>query len=249
MKSIFRKAIVAIFGAMMVCGFANAQGDVTIILEAHDVWKDGSGYQLLLDKDHNTYGTVIPATGNFTENCNVPTDLFKEFEYKVPTDADPSCTPKHMVMDGEVTIKMPAGTYDYVVAAPQAGEKIWIAGNGGTGKSRADDFVFEAGKTYRFLMKRFGSGDGVEFTVTNSGGTGVEEVKTAPAAVLSVYPNPASEILYITADKPTHSIRVYNVYGQEVAQATDANSINVANLPAGVYIVNADGKIARVIKE
>ena len=248
MKSIFRKAIVAIFGAMMVCGFANAQGDVTIILEAHDVWKDGSGYQLLLDKDHNTYGTVIPATGNFTENCNVPTDLFKEFEYKVPTDADPSCTPKHMVMDGEVTIKMPAGTYDYVVAAPQAGEKIWIAGNGGTGKGRADDFVFEAGKTYRFLMKMFGTNDGVELTVTGGGGTGVEEVKTAPA-LLSVYPNPASDVLYITADKPAHSIRVYNVYGQEVAQATDANSINVANLPAGVYIVNADGKIARVIKE
>ena len=247
MKSIFRKAIVAIFGAMMVCGFANAQGDVTIILEAHDVWKDGSGYQLLLDKDHNTYGTVIPATGNFTENCNVPADLFKEFEYKVPADADPSCTPKHMVMDGEVTIKMPAGTYDYVIAAPQKGVRIWIVGDKGPDKSRADDFVFEAGKTYRFLMKRFGSGDGVEFTVTG-GGTGVEEVKTAPA-VLSVYPNPASDVLYITADKPAHSIRVYNVYGQEVAQATDANSINVANLPAGVYIVNADGKIARVIKE
>ena len=248
MKSIFRKAIVAIFGAMMVCGFANAQGDVTIILEAHDVWKDGSGYQLLLDKDHNTYGTVIPEKQPLTQDCNVPADLFKEFEYKVPTDADPSCTPKHMVMDGEVSIKIPAGTYDYAVAAPQAGKKIWIAGNGGTGKGRADDFVFEAGKTYRFLMKRFGNYDGVELTVTNSGGTGVEEVKTAPT-VLSVYPNPASDVLYITADKPAHSIRVYNVYGQEVAQATDANSINVANLPAGVYIVNADGKIARVIKE
>ena len=145
------------------------------------------------------------------------------------------------------TIKIPAGTYDYVIAAPQANAKIWIAGNGGTGKGRADDFVFEAGKTYRFLMKMFGSNDGVELTVTG-GGTGVEEVKTAPA-VLSVYPNPASDVLYITADKPAHSIRVYNVYGQEVAQATDANSINVANLPAGVYIVNADGKIARVIKE
>jgi gingipain R1 len=247
MKSIFGKAIVAIFGAMMVCGFANAQGDVTVILEAHNVWGDGSGYQLLLDKDHNTYGTVIPEKQPLTQDCNVPADLFKEFEYKVPTDADPSCTPKHMVMDGEVTIKMPAGTYDYVIAAPQAGKKIWIAGNGGTGKGRADDFVFEAGKTYRFLMKMFGTNDGVELTVTG-GGTGVEEVKTAPA-VLSVYPNPASDVLYITADKPAHSIRVYNVYGQEVAQATDANSINVANLPAGVYIVNADGKIARVIKE
>ena len=63
MKSIFRKAIVAIFGAMMVCGFANAQGDVTVILEAHDVWKDGSGYQLLLDKDHNTFGIAFPASG------------------------------------------------------------------------------------------------------------------------------------------------------------------------------------------
>ena len=247
MKSIFRKAIVAIFGAMMVCGFANAQGDVTVILEAHNVWGDGSGYQLLLDKDHNTYGTVIPEKQPLTQDCNVPADLFKEFEYKVPTDADPSCTPKHMVMDGEVTIKIPAGTYDYVIAAPQANAKIWIAGNGGTGKGRADDFVFEAGKTYRFLMKMFGTNDGVELTVTG-GGTGVEEVKTAPA-VLSVYPNPASDVLYITADKPAHSIRVYNVYGQEVAQATDANSINVANLPAGVYIVNADGKIARVIKE
>ena len=248
MKSIFGKAIVAIFGAMMVCGFANAQGDVTIILEAHDVWKDGSGYQLLLDKDHNTYGTVFPKSGYWTKDCNVPADLFKEFEYKVPADADPSCTPKHMVVDGEVTIKMPAGTYDYVIAAPEKGKRIWIVGDKGPDKSRADDFVFEAGKTYRFLVKAFGGYDGVVLTVTG-GGTGVEEVKTAPAAVLSVYPNPASDVLYITADKPAHSIRVYNVYGQEVAQATDANSINVANLPAGVYIVNADGKIARVIKE
>ena len=87
------------------------------------------------------------------------------------------------------------------------------------------------------------------FTGTHQcGGTGVEEVKDTPA-VLSVYPNPVSDILYITADKPTHSIRVYNAYGQEVAQATDADSINVKNLPAGVYIVNADGKIARIIKE
>ena len=87
------------------------------------------------------------------------------------------------------------------------------------------------------------------FTGTHQcGGTGVEEVKDTPA-VLSVYPNPVSDILYITTDKPARSIRVYNVYGQEVAQATDANSINVANLPAGVYIVNADGKIAKVIKE
>lgn len=246
MKKNLRKAIVAICGAVMVCGFANAQGDVTIILEAHDVWKDGSGYQMLLDKNHNTFGTIIPEQGPFTNDCNVPSDLFKEFEYKIPADADPSCTPTHMVVDGEVSIKIPAGTYDYVIAAPEKGKRIWIVNDKGTGKSRADDFVFEAGKTYRFLVKMFGGNDGVDLTVT--GGTGIAEVKSTSVA-LSVYPNPVSDILYLTSDKPANSIRIYDIHGQEVIHVTDANSINVAGLPAGVYIVNADGKMARVVKE
>ena len=42
---------------------AQAQGTARIILEAHDVWKDGSGYQLLLDADHNLYGDKIPVGG------------------------------------------------------------------------------------------------------------------------------------------------------------------------------------------
>ena len=47
MKKLFSLALVLF--AMLFA--ANAQ--VTVILEAHDVWGDGSGYQLLLDADHN----------------------------------------------------------------------------------------------------------------------------------------------------------------------------------------------------
>ena len=109
-----------------------------------------------------------------------------------------------MVMDGKVSIKIPAGTYDYAVAAPQAGKKIWIAGNGGTGKGRADDFVFEAGKTYRFLMKRFGNYDGVELTVTN--------LKVSPARLWISCSMPAISRLRSIANQYLREVHFYNDY-------------------------------------
>ena len=87
------------------------------------------------------------------------------------------------------------------------------------------------------------------FTGTHQcgGGTGIDEAKDLPS--LAVYPNPVKDVLNIATDKPVHSIRIYNVYGTEVAHATDTNSIDVSHLPAGVYMVRADGKVARIIKE
>ena len=87
------------------------------------------------------------------------------------------------------------------------------------------------------------------FTGTHQcgGGTGIDEAKYLPS--LAVYPNPVKDVLNIATDKPVHSIHIYNVYGTEVAHATDATSIDVSHLPAGVYMVRADGKVARIIKE
>ena len=87
------------------------------------------------------------------------------------------------------------------------------------------------------------------FTGTHQcgGGTGIDETKGLPS--LAVYPNPVKDVLNIATDKPVHSIRIYNVYGTEVAQAADTKRINVSHLPAGVYMVRADGKVTRIIKE
>ncbi len=87
------------------------------------------------------------------------------------------------------------------------------------------------------------------FTGTHQcgGGTGIDEAKDLPS--LAVYPNPVKDVLNIATDKPIHSIRIYNVYGTEVARATDTNSIDLSHLPSGVYMVRADGKVARIIKE
>ena len=63
---------------------------------------------------------------------------------------------------------------------------------------------------------------------------------------LTLYPNPVSDVLYLSATART--IRIYNVYGIEVAHATDTDRIDVAHLPAGIYTVKADGTVAKMVK-
>ena len=163
-------AIAALFITMLALPTtAQAQGKARIILEAHNVWGDGSGYQMLLDADHNLYGDKIPEKGALWDNANPPADLYNSFEYKIPGNADPSTTPQYMVVDGEGYVDIPAGVYDFCIAAPEADKKIWIASDK-DGPTRADDYRFEAGKTYRFTMYApDGGGDAAKLTITQTG--------------------------------------------------------------------------------
>ena len=74
--------------------------------------------------------------------------------------------------------------------------------------------------------------------------TALDEAATEP---LAIYPNPMAEVLYLSATART--IRIYNMYGIEVAHATDTDKVEVSHLPAGVYTVRADGKKAKVVKK
>ncbi|WP_373763817.1 DUF2436 domain-containing protein, partial [Porphyromonas loveana] len=145
-------------------------GMARIILEAHNVWNDGTGYQMLWDADHNEYGASIPTleSNNWTfASGSIPAGLFDPFEYKVPANADASFTPTNFVLDGTATVDIPAGTYDYVIINPNPG-KIYIVGQG---VARADDYAVEAGKTYHFTISYLGTGDNAEVVVTGGGDT------------------------------------------------------------------------------
>ena len=87
--------------------------------------------------------------------------------------------------------------------------------------------------------------DITDFTGTHQcgGGTDIDNPS------LIIYPNPVKDIIHISSDKPIHSIRIYNMYGTEVLQTVDTNCINVSHLPTGIYMVHADNKIVRIIKE
>ena len=213
-----KKIFTLFFALFTMAFFANAQQQVTVILEAHDVWGDGSGYQLLLDADHNTYGTIIPATGPLSTSGDVPASTYAEFEYKIPTNADGSLTTTNMVYDGTVTITIPAGTYDFCVTNPTPGDRMWIAGGE---NGRKDDYVFSDAYIYHFTVAREGSGD---------------------AVTIELIPNTTDPT--ILATPTTIDFGSVNMPGSSIATA----SINAYNLTAGItattaapYTVSADG--------
>ena len=141
----------------------------TIILNIpSDVWGDGSGYQMLIDADATAYGTIIPETGGLTTSGDASEETYAEFEYKLPTDADGSCSTSNILVEGSLSIEIPAGTYDWCITNPTSGDRIWIAASNGNVGGRQDDYVFEPGTTYEFTIYVSGTNDAVDVTITDN---------------------------------------------------------------------------------
>ncbi|MBF4985136.1 T9SS type A sorting domain-containing protein, partial [Nonlabens mediterrranea] len=57
--------------------------------------------------------------------------------------------------------------------------------------------------------------------------------------VVSLYPNPVNELLFIETIEPISSIKIYNQLGQLVLEDQDViNMINLQHLESGYYIVH-----------
>ncbi|MGZ3903921.1 MAG: YCF48-related protein [Bacteroidia bacterium] len=72
------------------------------------------------------------------------------------------------------------------------------------------------------------------------------------AGNLFVYPNPASSSVTLTAQKELGMVTILNSLGQAVYKETVRSSqqhIDIANLPAGIYIITVHGKFIRLVKE
>ena len=143
----------------------------TISLTAGDVFSDGSGYQMLLDADATAFGNEIPAEGPLTMGGDAPAGLYDAFEYKIPVNADGSTTTSNIVINNTITIEVPAGTYDWCIANPTPGDRIWIASAQGNIGGRADDYEFEAGYTYNFTVYLLGQNDATDVEIIPGGET------------------------------------------------------------------------------
>lgn len=128
---------------------------VSITLTTHDIWHsyDGTGYQMLLDADANTYGTIIPLKGNLTEYGNAQAGVYDEFEYKIPEDADGDIFTSNVLKNGSITIMIPAGVYDWCITNPTPSSnfaRIYIASEYGNIGGRAEHYLFSGGLAYEF---------------------------------------------------------------------------------------------------
>ena len=80
-----------------------------------------------------------------------------------------------------------------------------------------------------------------------------DDVEEAAVESVSLYPNPANDIVRVEGATATE-VKIYNSLGQLVKTVENTNEINVAGLPEGIYllrITDGEGKnrVARVMKE
>ena len=138
-----------------------------VTLVVGDVWGDGSGYQMLLDADANTFGDVIPYINPLTNSGDASSEVYAEFEYKIPENADGTVNTKNVVFNNSVTIEIPAGTYDWCITNPSPDYgRIYIASSHGNIDGRNDDYVFETGMHYVFTVSLDGDYDRVDVEVS-----------------------------------------------------------------------------------
>ena len=181
-------------------------GMATISLTAGDVFSDGSGYQMLLDADATAFGNEIPAEGPLTQSGNAPAGLYDAFEYKIPVNADGSTTTSNIVINNTVTIEVPAGTYDWCIANPTPGDRIWIASAQGNIGGRADDYEFEAGYTYNFTVYLLGQNDATDVEIIPGGETPVITDSPTPVITNSPTPEPPTDTPEPGDETPTPEI-------------------------------------------
>ncbi|MBR1513714.1 MAG: T9SS type A sorting domain-containing protein [Bacteroidales bacterium] len=83
---------------------------------------------------------------------------------------------------------------------------------------------------------------GLTFDLTELFGyDGVEEQQVVNNTAMSIYPNPATDQLYVTLNQNTEIV-IYNIMGQKVMSQEGRignNALNISSLNAGIYFVNA----------
>ena len=188
-----------------------------------------------LDISHNTQLTMLDCKGNGLTSLDVSKNIqLKELychsnNFSTQALDDIYCAlPVRSASDN-------AAIYLLYESSPVAEQNMVAATNAANATA----------KNWRVLTYK---GDGNHTNITTTGtydcSTSVTEASAEQA--LTLYPNPVADVLYLSATART--IRVYDIYGIEVAHATDTDRVEVAHLPAGVYTVRADGTVAKMVK-
>ena len=213
------------------------EGYASVTLTAGDVWGDGSGYQMLLDADATAYGTIIPETGALTTSGDVPAATYAEFEYKIPENADGALATQNIVINNSVTILIPAGTYDWCITNPTAGDRMWIASSNGNVGGRYDDFNFVSGATYIFTVSIGGQNDQVNLEELIPGAATIPTELTAEPA--ATYANMA----WVPGENNATYVLRYRPYIDPALLGADfsMNIDNYQDIAGGFSIYDADG--------
>lgn len=193
-------------------------------------------------------GNSYPINGN---NAFGPDTLFWTYEAETPTDFYASnISGAYPLPNGSMLITNGPEGYFFEIDANK--NTTWkyinpvVNGNPvSQGTTAINNLLFRANfypAGYFTFNTPIIPGDEVELNPSNPSiceqlGVGVDEFKED--ALITVYPNPASGVLNVSSSKIITSVQLYNGVGQLCYTSPGNNTINVAGLASGFYILKA----------
>ena len=128
------------------------------------------------------------------------------------------------------------GEYQTANMKPTANADEYVAYIKGYKKnSKVNYYVFAADESGRRRQQPvFGSKDPHRFTFADD-----EKIDENNISEVNVYPNPASDKLYVETESEVDEVEIYDVYGrqQPIANSQQPTAIDVSGLNSGVYFV------------
>ena len=125
------------------------------------------------------------------------------------------------------------GWYNNAIVIPS---NIRFTGNVAYCESRDWLFILERDYGWTIYTDEDGVSDGFYLDCSTAS---IDETENI---LLSVYPNPTNNTLFISGNETPIAVDIYNVLGKEVLSIKNTNNINVKALPSGVYMIRiSDG--------
>ena len=134
------------------------------------------------------------------------------------------------------TTRMVSGVKDSVVVrvAPDAINAVWHPG-GGTDRYVNYTVKKQQGETILSVRNAYRNGGTHRITRPCEQGSTVGIDETPASDLVTVYPNPASDVLHIQADR-LYKVELMDMSGHPIS-TTDQSKLDIGHLPAGAYFV------------
>ena len=173
--------------------------------------------------------------------------------YIVTATSNVGCTNTDSIYVTVVPAPVPAFTFaatgltvNFTDASTGAMAYTWSFGDGTFDNTASPTHTYSADGTYNVTLTIMGAcgPDSTTQTVTVASGVGINTIATSN---FNVYPNPAADVIAVRLPAAT-TLVMTNVMGQEVMHTEIAAqaSLNVNQLPAGVYRIKASDKQGKV---
>src|SRR5574343_303128 len=195
----------------------------------------GSSWSNVPNASTSTYQPASPSAGTYraiyTQNdCNIA-DTSRSFNVTLRPSPKPNLG-RDTTIEQKATLTLNAGNYSsYKWQDNSALKTFTVIGNDqGIGK-----------KTYWVKVGASNGCSGIDsITIAVTWNSAVQSLYNQG---WNIYPNPSKDIIHITnKDNQSFKWMVYNASGQEVLRGNETESINLASLPPGVYMLRIQSK-------